>query len=97
MAHLGSTFGLLQQGFKNHLLDILHLGVRVPVLLALCHHLLVRIIFVIVVLTLNFNLCSTIKTLFGMDKDVVWDMTLAAVLTALRGFAKSFPWQLLMT
>jgi hypothetical protein len=30
-----------------------------------------------------------------MDKDVVWDMALAAVSTSLLGFAKSFPWQLL--
>ena len=58
--------------------------------------LLVKIIFVIVVLTLDFYLCRMIKTLFGMDKDVAWDTALATVSTSLRGFAESFPMQLLM-
>ena len=58
--------------------------------------LLVKIIFVIVVLTLDFYLCRMIKTLFGMDKDVAWDTALAAVSTALHGFVKRFPMQLLM-
>ena len=65
-------------------------------LLALYLDLLVKIILVIVVLTLNFKYCCTIKTLFGMDKNVAWDTALAAVLTALCRFVKSFPIQLLI-